>query len=311
MRAMYVDENHEDWDELHPTITSTSTVLPQCIPLAATLSVTPLPICLSSDQFKLLAHAMTSWVMPSSTSRSRENEIRRYRSNPRASLDSRVENAVLQPDNNSVVTRSVVSLSPARHNRSCGRSRSRSRGSISKPIASRSPRRNRQSCSRSSTRSYRSPVSTARRSDRSRSRSPLRRRYRFPSSDRIRAPRRSLASDTATVLSEKIRSLRSWMLNGLKLGFRPTKIMDIARPLIQLWSSLPPSDPHLQHIKSALRLWGVAFRDVTMNRRKNILRQMAPDFLNLLSDPTMFSNREMSRLFGVHFLNAMAKEADE
>ncbi|KAI9550703.1 hypothetical protein GHT06_006204 [Daphnia sinensis] len=66
--------------------------------------------------------------------------------------------------------------------------------------------------------------------------------------------------------------------------------MDIARPLIQLW---------------------IAFRDVTMNRRKNILRQMAPDFLNLLSDSTMFSNREMSRLFGVHFLNAMAKEADE
>ncbi|KZR97601.1 Uncharacterized protein APZ42_007426, partial [Daphnia magna] len=89
------------------------------------------------------------------------------------------------------------------------------------------------------------------------------------------------------------------------------KIMDIARPLIQLWNSLPPSDPHLQHIKSALRLWGVAFRDVTMNRRKNIFPQMAPDFLNLLSDPTMFSNREMLRLFGVHFLNAMAKEADE
>lgn len=74
---------------------------------------------------------------------------------------------------------------------------------------------------------------------------------------------------------------------------------------------MPPADPHLQHIESALRLWGVAFRDVTMNRRKNILRQTAPDFLNLLSDPTMFSNREMSRLFSVHFLNAMAKEADE
>jgi Reverse transcriptase (RNA-dependent DNA polymerase) len=89
------------------------------------------------------------------------------------------------------------------------------------------------------------------------------------------------------------------------------KILDIARPLIQLWGSLPPTDPHLQHVESALRLWGVAFRDVTMNRRKNILRQTAPDFLNLLSDPAMFSNREMSRLFGVHFLNAMAKEADE
>ena len=56
---------------------------------------------------------------------------------------------------------------------------------------------------------------------------------------------------------------------------------------------------------------GVAFREVTKNRRKNILRQTAPDFLNLLSDPTMFSSREMGRLFGVHFLNAMAKEAEE
>jgi hypothetical protein len=56
---------------------------------------------------------------------------------------------------------------------------------------------------------------------------------------------------------------------------------------------------------------GIGVRDVTMNRRKNILHQTAPDFHNLLSDPTIFSNREMSRLFSVHFLNAMAKEADE
>ena len=89
------------------------------------------------------------------------------------------------------------------------------------------------------------------------------------------------------------------------------KILDIARPLIQLWGSLPPAHSHLQQVVSALRLWEVAFRDVTMNRRKNILRQTAPDFLNVLSDPNMFSNREISRLFGVHFLNAMAKETDE
>ncbi|EFX73425.1 hypothetical protein DAPPUDRAFT_109829 [Daphnia pulex] len=305
---------------LHPTITSTSTVLTQCIssfkentksvPLAATLRVAPLPIGLSSDQFKLLVHT----VMPSSTSRSRslDIDIRRYRGNPRASLDSRVENVVLPPDNISVVTRSVVSLSPARDSRSRGGpSRSRSRGpsrsrsrdrshsrsrepssSISSR-SSRSPRRNRRSRSRSSRRSYRSPASNARRNDRSRS--PLRRRHRSPSSDRIRAPRQSLASDTATGLSrEKVRSLRSWMLNWLSWLSTHYKIMDIARPLIQLWSSLPPNDPHLQHIESALRLWGVAFRDVTMNRRKNILRQTAPDFLNLFSDPKMFSNHEMS-----------------
>jgi hypothetical protein len=132
---------------------------------------------------------------------------------------------------------------------------------------------------------------------------------------------------------EKVRSLRSWMLNGLSPAeakalreiFNPSyegsftlqcpildesmgrtlkrlkgssgsvidfvektwlsthyKIMDIARPLIQLWSSLPPNDPHLQHVESALRLWGVAFHDVTMNRRKNILRQTAPDSTSCL-----------------------------
>ena len=176
--------------------------------------------------------------MPSSTSRSRslDIDIRRYRGNPRASLDSRVENVVLPPDNISVVTRSVISLSPAQDSRSRGPSRSRSRGGPSRSrsrgpsrsrsrepsssISSRSsryPRRNRRSRSRSSRRSYRSPASEARRNDRSRS--PIRRRHRFPSSDRIRAPRQSLASDTATVLSrEKVRSLRSWMLNGLSPG---------------------------------------------------------------------------------------------
>jgi hypothetical protein len=109
-------------------------------------------------------------------------------------------------------------LSPARDSRSRGPSRSWSRGGPSQSRSrgpsrsrsrepsssissrsSRSPRRNRRSRSRSSRRSYRSPASEARRNDRSRS--PIRRRHRFPSSDRIRAPRQSLASDTATVLS--------------------------------------------------------------------------------------------------------------
>ena len=64
------------------------------------------------------------------------------------------------------------------------------------------------------------------------------------------------------------------------------QILVIARPLIQLWGSLPPADPHVQHIESTLLLWGVAFRYVTLNHQK-ILRQTAPDFFNLLSDPTM------------------------
>ena len=89
------------------------------------------------------------------------------------------------------------------------------------------------------------------------------------------------------------------------------KVLDIARPLVQLWSQVPPGDAANQYIESALRLWGVAFSEITKNRRKNILRQTAPDYINLLTDPSLFSNRETSRLFGAHFLEAMSKEADE
>jgi hypothetical protein len=79
------------------------------------------------------------------------------------------------------------------------------------------------------------------------------------------------------------------------------KILDIARPLNQLWGSLLPAHSHLQHVVSALHLWGVVFREVTMNCRKIILCQTAPDFINLLSDPTMFSNNEMSRFLASIF----------
>ena len=89
------------------------------------------------------------------------------------------------------------------------------------------------------------------------------------------------------------------------------KVLDIARPLVQLWSQVPPGDAANPYIESALRLWGVAFSEITKNRRKNILRQTAPDYINLLTDPSLFSNRETSRLFGAHFLEAMSKEADE
>ena len=305
--------------------------------------------------------------MSSSRSRSREGDIRRHPSNPRASLDSRVENVVIPSNVPSIATRSEVSASPARNGRSRVRSRDRSRGhsrSRSRGRSlSRSTRRSRRSRSRSSRRSHRSSSGAYYPRVRSRSRSPRRRRHRSNNSDRSSILRHLPIQEAVPAISrDNVRSLRSWMTDGLPPAeakalreiFTPSfessftlqcplldesmgrtlkrlkgssgsvvdfvektwlsthyKILDIARPLIQLWGSLPPAHPHLQHVVSALRLWGVAFRDVTMNRRKNILRQTAPDFLNLLSDPTMFSNREMSRLFGVHFLNAMAKEADE
>ena len=48
-----------------------------------------------------------------------------------------------------------------------------------------------------------------------------------------------------------------------------------------------------------------------LKTRRNILRQTAPDFINLLSDQSLFSNHETGRLFGEHFLKALSKEADE
>ncbi len=66
--------------------------------------------------------------MSSSRSRSREGNIRLHPSNPRASLDSRVENVVNPSNVPSIATRSEVSASPARNGRSRARSRDRSRG---------------------------------------------------------------------------------------------------------------------------------------------------------------------------------------
>ncbi|KAK4009601.1 hypothetical protein OUZ56_018735 [Daphnia magna] len=168
--------------------------------------------------------------MPSSTSRSRsrENEIRRFRSNPRASLDSRVENVVLPPDNNSVVTRSVLDIAVRVFDLEAYRVFDLEADCLIDLIADR--------VSILARFLHEVPdlhgVIDGHNPDLLHAvtvhlpvlhdevivyvHAPLRRRYRFPSSDRIRAPCRSLASDTATVLSrEKFRSLRSWMLNGL------------------------------------------------------------------------------------------------
>ncbi|KAK4007107.1 hypothetical protein OUZ56_012268 [Daphnia magna] len=89
------------------------------------------------------------------------------------------------------------------------------------------------------------------------------------------------------------------------------KVLDIARPLVRIWSSLQTGNPLNQPLESALCLWGVALNDIMKNRRKHILHQTAPDFLSLLTDPSMFPDRETSQLFGVQFMTNIAKEAEE
>lgn len=89
------------------------------------------------------------------------------------------------------------------------------------------------------------------------------------------------------------------------------KVLDVARPLLELWRRLPENDPSAYFAESALRLWGVAFAEVSKHRRWNVLRQTDPSFTSLLSDPASFSGRDVKDLFGDHFLKVMVREADQ
>lgn len=73
---------------------------------------------------------------------------------------------------------------------------------------------------------------------------------------------------------------------------------------------MAPTDLAAKAVESALRLWTMAFYEISKYRRRNILRQTAPDFIRLLADSSLFSNRDTTRLFGTRFVKALAKEAD-
>lgn len=50
------------------------------------------------------------------------------------------------------------------------------------------------------------------------------------------------------------------------------KILDIAKPLIHLWTNQDRADQAMRAVESALRPWSVAFREMTRACRRNIDR---------------------------------------
>ena len=93
------------------------------------------------------------------------------------------------------------------------------------------------------------------------------------------------------------------------------KIMDSGLPLIQLYTTLRalpeiPDDETSSAHRVAIRLWSVAFNDVSRRRRKNIISVSDPLMDFLLSETDAFSKREPTKLFTSRFLKAMLAEAD-
>lgn len=87
------------------------------------------------------------------------------------------------------------------------------------------------------------------------------------------------------------------------------KIADIARPLLHLWLKKSAKNVRSQ-IFSVLKLWSTAFVETTKLRRRNILRQLYPNYLSMLDDPDAFDEQEFLSLFGSKFTNSMVQDAE-
>ena len=85
------------------------------------------------------------------------------------------------------------------------------------------------------------------------------------------------------------------------------KAVDVARPLLELWRRVDKNDPNYRFIDSAVRLWGVAFNDMTKQRRYNVIHQTDSEYLSMLSDSKVFSEREVQHLFGDRFIKALSE----
>ena len=89
------------------------------------------------------------------------------------------------------------------------------------------------------------------------------------------------------------------------------QMLDVFRPLLNVWNQLPPDSPLLNGMEASLQLLGTAFVSVSKLRRGNAMRHVAPDLIPLLKDDRIFSSREYERLFGEKFLSAMVKDAED
>ena len=89
------------------------------------------------------------------------------------------------------------------------------------------------------------------------------------------------------------------------------KILDVGRPIIEVWAQLGDEDPIRDALEASLQLWGEAFHSVTKQRRENILKVTDPSFIQPLGDQGAFSVRESDRLFGPKFIARIVREAQE
>jgi hypothetical protein len=110
-----------------------------------------------------------------------------------------------------------------------------------------------------------------------------------------------------------VRSRHGKYIGQRELMWKSTqlKVLDVARPLISLWSRIDPATEEGGMLENAIRLWVEAHFFISKNRRANVMNSVYPRFKNLLKDPSKFSPSEVSHLFGPTFTSALLQAADE
>lgn len=110
-----------------------------------------------------------------------------------------------------------------------------------------------------------------------------------------------------------VRSRHGKFIGQRELIWKSTqlKVLDVARPLISLWSRIDPSTEEGRMLENAIELWAEAHFFISKNRRANVMNSVYPRFKNLLKDPSKFSPTEVSHLFGPTFTSALLQAADE
>jgi hypothetical protein len=103
-----------------------------------------------------------------------------------------------------------------------------------------------------------------------------------------------------------VRSRHGKYIGQRELMWKSTqlKVLDVARPLISLWSRIDPATEEGGMLENAIRLWVEAHFFISKNRRANVMNSVYPRFKNLLKDPSKFSPSEVSHLFGPTFTSA-------
>ncbi|KZS07400.1 Uncharacterized protein APZ42_028944 [Daphnia magna] len=87
----------------------------------------------------------------------------------------------------------------------------------------------------------------------------------------------------------------------------PFKILDLAKPLMFLYSSARKTKSDAKAIRAAMKLWASLYGEVLNSRRRNILSQIYPEYLSLLDDPKLLECGD--HLFGPRFMSQLISHA--